>query len=173
MLLNCGVGEDSWESLGLQGDPTSAFWRRSALSIQWKDWCWNWNSNTLDTWCEALTHLKRPWCWERLKAGGEEDDRGWNGWMASPTQWTWVWASSQSWWWTGKPGVHGVAKSRTPLSIWTDWVFFLEFFITFLQVLLLYSVHFLLLKRFKTWYDMIFDFLLKNFHSYFPQPFQH
>ena len=42
----------------------------------------------LATWCEELTHLKRPWCWERLRAGGDEDDRGWDGWMASPTQWT-------------------------------------------------------------------------------------
>ena len=67
--------------------------------------CWSWNSNTLATRCEELTHLKRPWCWERLKVGGEADDRGWDGWMASLTQWTWVWASSRSWWWTGKPGV--------------------------------------------------------------------
>ena len=52
-----------------------------------------------------LTHLKRPWCWEKLKAGGEEDDRGWEGWMASLTSWTWVWASSGSWWWTEKPGM--------------------------------------------------------------------
>ena len=51
-----------------------------------------------------MTHLKRPWCWERLKAGGEGDDRGWDGWMASPTRWTWVWISSGSWCWTGKPG---------------------------------------------------------------------
>ena len=49
--------------------------------------CWSWNSNTLATWCKQLTHLKRPWCWERLKAGGEGGDRGWDGWMASPTQW--------------------------------------------------------------------------------------
>ena len=49
--------------------------------------------------------LKRPWCWERLKAGGEGDNRGWDGWMASPTQWTWVWASSGRWWRTRKPGV--------------------------------------------------------------------
>ena len=48
---------------------------------------------------------KRPWCWERLKAGEERDDRGWDGWMASLTRWTWVWASSGNWWWTGKPGV--------------------------------------------------------------------
>ena len=61
--------------------------------------------NTLATWCEELTHLKRPWCWERLKAGGEGDGSGWDGWMASPTQWTWVWASSGRWWRTGKPGV--------------------------------------------------------------------
>ena len=57
-------------------------------------WCWNWNSNILATWCKELTHLKRPWCWERLRAGGEGDDRGWDGWMASPTQWTWVWVNS-------------------------------------------------------------------------------
>ena len=56
-------------------------------------------------WCEELTHLKRPWCWERLRAGGEGDNRGWDGWMASPTQWTWVWVDSGSWWWTGRPGV--------------------------------------------------------------------
>ena len=56
-------------------------------------WCWSWNSNSLATWCEELTHLKRPWCWERLRAGGEGDDRGWDGWMASPTQWTIVWAA--------------------------------------------------------------------------------
>ena len=105
MLLNCGVGEDSWKSFGLQGDPTSPFWRRSALGFLWKDWCWSWSSNTLAPWCEELTHWKRPWCWARLKAGGEWDDRGWDDWMASLTQWTWVWASSRSWWWTGKPGV--------------------------------------------------------------------
>ena len=61
--------------------------------------------NTMATWCEELTHWKRPWCWERLKAGGEGDNRGWDGWMASLTQWTWVWASSGSWWWTGRPGM--------------------------------------------------------------------
>ena len=59
-----------------------------------EDWGWSWNSKTLATWCEGLTHLKRPWCWERWKAGGEGDNRGWDGWMASLTQWTWVWASS-------------------------------------------------------------------------------
>ena len=55
--------------------------------------------------CEELTHWKRPWCWEGLGAGGEGDDRGWDGWMASPTQCTRVWVNSGSWWWTGRPGV--------------------------------------------------------------------
>ena len=194
MLLNYGVGEDSWESLGLQGDPTSPFWRRSALGLLWREWCWklklqyfghlvqrvdslektlmlggigggrdwgqeekgttedemarwhhrlngrgfgwtpgvgdgqgglgaaihgvakswtrlsdwtelNWIISSVEhlficqlaIWCKELTHWKRPWCWERLKAGGEEDKRGWDVWMASLTQWIWVWASSGSW----------------------------------------------------------------------------
>ena len=71
MLLNCGVGEDSWESLGLQGDPTNPSWRRSVLGVHWKDWCWSRNSNTLATSCKELTRWKRPWCWEGLGAGGE------------------------------------------------------------------------------------------------------
>ena len=65
----------------------------------------SWNSNTLATSCEELTHWKRPCCWEGLVAGGEGDNGGWDGWMASPTQWTWVWVNSGSWWWTGRPGV--------------------------------------------------------------------
>ena len=105
MLLNCGVGEDSWESLGLQGDPTNPFWRRSALGFLWKEWCWSWNSSTLATSCEELTNWKRLWCWEGLGVQGEGDDRVWDGWMASPTRWMWVWVNSGSWWWTGRPGV--------------------------------------------------------------------
>ena len=78
--------------------------KKSVLTCHWKDWCQSWCSNALVTWWEALTHLKRPWCWERLRVGGEEDDRGWDGWMASLSQWTWVWASFRSWWRTGRPG---------------------------------------------------------------------
>ena len=104
MLLNCGVGEDS--------------------GVLWKDWCWGWNSNTLATCCEELSHWKRPWCWERLRAGGEGDDRGWDGWMASSTR-TWVWVDSGSWWWTGRPGVlrfMGSQKSdMTGRLSWTNW----------------------------------------------------
>ena len=75
------------------------------MNIHWKDWCWSWNSSTLATWYEERTQWERPWCWERLRAGGEGDDRGWDGWMASLTRWTWVWVNFGSWWWTGSPGV--------------------------------------------------------------------
>ena len=80
--------------------------------------------NTLATWCKELTHLKRPWCWERLKAG-EGADRGWDGWMASPTQWTQFWADSRSWWWTGRPGMLRSMGSQRDGHVWatelTDW----------------------------------------------------
>ena len=93
-----------------------------------EDWCWSSNSNTLATWWEELTHLKRPWCWERLKAGEEGDDRGWDGWMASPAQWTWVWMSYGSWWWTGRLGVlqpmgsQEVGQDWVTELHWTGWV---------------------------------------------------
>ena len=78
-----------------QGKPT--------LNAHCKDWCWS--SNTLATWCEELTHWKRPWCWERVKAWGEEGSRGWEGWMAPPTQWAWVWVNSGRQWRTEDSGV--------------------------------------------------------------------
>ena len=74
---------------------------------------------TLATWCGELTHLKRPWFWERLRAGGEGDDRGWDGWMASPTQCTWVWVNSGSLWWTGRPGMLWFMGSQ---RVGHDWV---------------------------------------------------
>ena len=72
----------------------------------------------LDTWCKELTPWKRAWCWERLKTGGEGDNRGWDGWMASPTQWTWVYSSSGNWWWTGRPGV---LQSMALQRVGHDW----------------------------------------------------
>ena len=87
------------ESLGLQGEPTSPSFRKSVLNIHWKNWCWTWNSNTLVTWWEELTHWEIPFCWERLKARGKGGNRGWDDWMALLTWWKWVWASSRSWWW--------------------------------------------------------------------------
>ena len=88
-----------------KGNQSLSIQRKSILNIHWKDWCWSWSFSTLDTWCQELTHWKRPWCWERLKAGGEGDDRGWHDWMASSTQWTCAWASSGRWWRTGKSSV--------------------------------------------------------------------
>ena len=88
------------------------------LGVPWKDWCWSWNSNTLATSCEWLTHWKRPWCWKGLEAGGEGDDRGWDGWMASLTRWIWVWVNSGSWWWTGR---HGVLRFMESQGVGHDW----------------------------------------------------
>ena len=102
-VLNCGAGEDLRVHWAARRSNQSVL--KETLNIHWTDWCWSWSSNTLDTWCEELTHWKRPWCWERLRARGEEDDRGWDGWTASLTQWTWVWANSGRWWRTGKPGM--------------------------------------------------------------------
>ena len=75
-------------------------------------------SKTVANWCKELTHWKNPWCWERLKAGGEEGDRGWDGWMASLTQLPWIWVTSGSWWWTGGPGV---LQSMGSQRVGHDW----------------------------------------------------
>ena len=104
MLLDCGVGENSWELLGLQGDPTSPS-SRSVLGVHWKDWCWSWNSSTLATSCEELTHWKRPWSWEglELEEKGMTEDKmaGWHHWLNGHE----FWLNSGCWWWTGRPGV--------------------------------------------------------------------
>ena len=91
---------------------------KSVLNLHWKDWCWSLNSNTLATRCKELTQWKRPWCWEGLGTGREEDDRGQDGWMASQTRWTWVWVNSGSWWWTGRPGV---LQSKGSQSVGHSW----------------------------------------------------
>ena len=93
MLLNCGVGEDSWECLGLQGDPTSPFWKKSALGFLWREWCWSWNSNTLAISCKELTHWKRLWRWEgwgqEEKGTTEDEMAGWHHWLdGRESEWT-------------------------------------------------------------------------------------
>ena len=95
------------------------------MNIPWKDWrtsCWRWNSNTLAIWCKELTHLKRSWCWSRLKVGGKGYNKGWDGWMASLTQWTWVWVNSGSWWWTRNSGLLQSMGSQTDMTEWLNWM---------------------------------------------------
>ena len=124
-------GCESWTIKKVKHQRIDSFelWRwRRLLRIPWtatranqsilKDWCWRWSSNTLATWCEELTHWKRPWYWERQKAGGDGDDKGRDGWMASWTQWAGVWAGSGRWWRTGKPGV---PRSMGSQRVRHDW----------------------------------------------------
>ena len=114
MLLKCGVGEDSWESLGLQGDPTSPFWRRSAdakaeTPVLWPPHVKNWL-------------IGKDWCCEGLGAGGEGGDPGWDGWMASLTRWMWVWVNSESWWWTGRPACcDSWGRKESDTAKWLNW----------------------------------------------------
>ena len=118
MLLNCGVGEDFESPLDCKEiQPVHPKGNQSWIFTG------GWDSSSLATWCEELTHWKRPWCWERLKAG-EGDDREWDGWMASLTQWPWAWVNSGSWWWTGKLQVccsPWGCKESDWLSDWTEW----------------------------------------------------
>ena len=132
MLSNCGAGKDSWESLGQQdikplnpkGNQAWIFIGRTdaEADIHWlpdaKSQFIGQPGYSLATWCEELTHWKSPWCWERLKAGGEGDDRGWDDWMASPTQWTWLWANFGRQWRIGKPGM---LESMGSQRVGHDW----------------------------------------------------
>ena len=121
MLSKCSVGEDSWESLGLQGDQTSQSYRKSTLNIHRKYWSWNWSSNTLAIWWEELTYWKRSWCWERLKVGGERGQQrmtwldGISDSMDMSLSRLWELVLDGDAW---CPAVHAITKSWARLSNW-------------------------------------------------------
>ena len=141
MLLNCGDGEDSWESLGLQGDPTSPSWR-SVLGVHWKDWCWSWNSNNLSPDAKSWLIWKDP---DAGKDWGQEekDNRGKDCWMASPPRRTWVWVDCGSWWWTGRPGMLWFMGSQSVGHNWAtempDWYVYMCICIELNSVLQMYK----------------------------------
>ena len=108
----------------------------------WKKWCYSWNSNTLATSCEELTHWKRLWYWEGLGAGGEGDDRGWDGWMSSLTWWTWVWVNSGSWWWIGSASVLPFMGSQ---RVRHDWATELNWDLFHVYISYLYQIDYKLL----------------------------
>ena len=85
-----GFSRKELDTLGLQGNQTRQSLRILLLHIHWKDWCWSWNFNFLAALCEELTNWRSPWCWETLKAGGEADNRGWDGGVDPPAPWIWV-----------------------------------------------------------------------------------
>ena len=98
---------EHWRTVLLEKTPESPLDSKEIkpvnLNTHWKNWHWSWSSSILATWGEEVTHWKSPWCWERLRGEGEEGIRGWNGWMASPMQWTSNWANFGRWWGTGRP----------------------------------------------------------------------
>ena len=120
MLSNCGIGEDSWKSLGLQRG-ISQSWRKSAVNTHWRDWWLKLKLQYFGHLMRRASLLEKTLMLERVKAGGKGDDTGWDGWMASSTQWAWVWAfpgdgeGREPW----CAVVHGAAKNQTRLSDWT------------------------------------------------------
>ena len=128
MLSKCSAREDSWKSLGQQGDQNSQSKRKWTLNIHWKDWCWSWNSNNLATWCKEPTHWKRPRCWKdwgQEEKGATEDKMV--GWYHRLNEHEFEQALGD----TERQGspdsasVHAVTKSQTWLSDWTKREFYI------------------------------------------------
>ena len=135
MLLNCDVWEDSWESLRLQGDPTSPYLRKSVLHTHWKDWCWSWSFSTLAIWWKELTHLKKKKKILKLRKTEGRSRRGQQRmrWLDCIADWIDM-SLSKLWEFVMDreaccAAVHGIAKNQTRLRDWTDWTDEFYFFI--------------------------------------------
>ena len=134
MLLNCGIGEDSWKSLWTARRSNQSTLKNIRPECSLERLMLKLKLQYFSHLMQRTAYWKRRWCWERLKVRGEEDNRGWDGWMASPTQWTWVWVSSRSWWWTGKPGVLQSVRSQRVRHDWAtelNWLPSLKLYSTF------------------------------------------
>ena len=136
--------------VNLKGDQPWIFTGRTDAEAEWR-------SSILVIWYEQTTHWKSPWCWEGLRAKGEEGIRGWDGWTASPMQWTWTWANSRRWWGTGRPGVlqsiglqrvgHNWAAEQ---QLFNSFYFLINFYWSIVALQLCVSFH---------WYSLFFRFL--------------
>ena len=126
MLLNCGVGEDSWESFGLQGDPTlhpkmsilkeiSPEYSLEGLMLKMKLQYFGHLMQRADSFEKTLMLGK-------IQGRRKGNHRGWDGWMASPSQWTWVWVNSGIWWWTERPGCSPRGCKESDTAEWQNWL---------------------------------------------------
>ena len=117
MLLNCGVGEDSWVPWTTRRSNQSIL-KEISPGISLEGMMLKLKLQYFGHLMRRVDSLEKLWCWEGLGAGGEGDNRGWDGWMASLTRWTWVWVNSGSWWWTGRPAMLWLMGSQ---RVGHDW----------------------------------------------------
>ena len=131
MLLNCGVAEDSWESLGPARRSNQSILKEISPGWSLKGLMLKLKLQYFGHLMQRTDSLEKTLMLGRLKAGGERDSWGWDGWMAPPTQWTWVWVSSGSWWWKGKPGMlqsMGLQRVGHDCDNWTEILVSIFFF---------------------------------------------
>ena len=118
MLLNCGAGEDSWEVSWTARRSNQSILKEINLEYSLEGVIRKLKLQYFGHLMRRADSLEKTWCWERLKLGGEGDDRGWDGWMASLTQWRWVWVNSRSWWWTRRSVVLQSMGSQRVGHVW-------------------------------------------------------
>ena len=157
MLLNCTAGEDSWKFPWTARRSNQSILKETSPEYSLEGLMLKLKLQYFGTWSKKLTHSKRPWCWERLRAGGKGVDRGWDGWIASLNQCIWVWANSRRQWRRGKTGVLQAmgSQSQTWLSNWTTTMKELHIHLYSSALLVL---HFLTFLIFESIFCVIFAF---------------